>query len=190
MRKTMLGICLFFVATALLVCGIAAQQQSLAEKTIRFHVVAASDSAEDQAQKLRVRDALLAAMPSWRSREEAAAWLRENRAALQAAAETASDGRPVAVTLTEEAYPTRDYPTFRLPAGQYLSLRAVIAEGRGHNWWCCVYPSLCAAASEDAFAAAAVSGGFTQDEITLITDDTAEITVKFKILEWLSALRG
>lgn len=186
----MLGIFLFALATALLVCGITAQQRTLAGKTVRFHVVAASDSEEDQAQKLRVRDAMLAVLPTWQSRDEAVAWLRENLPALQAAAEAAADGREVTVTLSEENYPTRRYETFSLPAGRYLSLRATIGAGEGRNWWCCVYPSLCACASEDVLAATAASAGFTAGEVQLITDDTAEIEVKFKILEWLSALHN
>ena len=190
MRRKLLGIFFFVLATVLLVFGVAAQQQSIAEKTIRFHVVAASDSDEDQAQKLRVRDALLALLPTWESREEAATWLRENLSTLQAAAESVADGREVTVTLTEEAYPTRHYDTFSLPAGRYLSLRAVIGAGEGRNWWCCVYPSLCACASEDAFAATAASAGFTAGDVRLITNDTADITVKFKILEWLEAIHN
>ena len=188
MRRKLLGIFLFVLATVLLVCSALASQRGIAEKTIRFHVVAASDSAEDQAQKLRVRDALLALLPTWDSREDAEAWLRANLSLLQAAAEKAADGREVAVTLSEEAYPTRSYDTFQLPAGRYLSLRAVIGAGKGRNWWCCVYPSLCACASEDTFAAAAASAGFTDGEVRLITSDTADITVKFKILEWLEAI--
>ena len=188
MRKQ-LGIILFAIATVLLVCGVAAQQRSVAGKTVRFHVVGASDSAQDQAVKRQVRDAMLAAMPTWKSREEAVSWLRSHLDTLRSAAEGASNGAPVAVTLCEESYPTRDYDTFRLPAGRYLSLRATVGAGEGRNWWCCVYPSLCACASEDAFASAAASAGFTDGEVRLITDSTAEIEVKFKILEWINALR-
>ena len=69
--------------------------------------------------------------------------LSDDEAELVAAA-----GRPVRVALSEERYPTRDYTGFSLPAGRYRSLRVVLGEGKGHNWWCVVFPPVCLSAAE------------------------------------------
>ena len=75
----------------------------------------------------------------------------------------------VTATLTEEWYETREYESFSLPAGYYTSLRVIIGEGAGKNWWCVMYPPLCMElASEDAPRDDGVID-YTNEEITLIT---------------------
>ena len=172
MKKRMFS--LIFISTlalGLLSCAyLQTQQRQLAEKLIRLHVVANSDSPSDQAVKLRVRDAVL-----------------------NAAEEMLRDlGRdePVSVTLQNERFPTRDYETFSLPAGVYRTLRVTIGAGEGHNWWCVVFPTLCTAASFDEFESAAASGGFTDGELRLITGADEGYVLKFKTLEWLEKLKA
>ena len=80
------------------------------------------------------------------SAEEAGTILEAELDGIQAAAESRAGARPVQVTLGREAYPTRDYAGFTLPAGRYRSLRVVLGEGKGHNWWCIVFPPVCLAA--------------------------------------------
>ena len=118
---------------------------------VRLHVVAASDSAEDQAVKLRVRDACLRCARELLSdcpdADAAYVALRENRAAFLrvarvAAAEAGSAG-PVRAETGVFAFPDRFYGDLFLPAGEYRALRVVIGAGGGHNWWCVLYPSLC-----------------------------------------------
>lgn len=127
----------------------------LSHGLIRLHVVAASDSAPDQSVKLKVKDAvnahLSALLSDCRTKEEAHLRLQENLEQLQ----ILSDGvlrdsgfsETARVTLCREAFPIRDYETFRLPSGVYDSLRITIGPGQGHNWWCVVYPQLCNAAT-------------------------------------------
>lgn len=185
------SLCMMLAAFVL----VSEQQKTLSGKVIRFHVLAASDSEEDQSRKLLVRDALLDVLSqnSFGSRTEAETWLNANLDTLTEAANRTlrdvGDSHTAVVTLTREDYPTRDYPTFSLPAGEYLSLRAVIGEGEGHNWWCVVYPAMCMASSRDAMEAQAVSAGFTTEELTLLTGQSTPIRVRFKLLELLSALR-
>ena len=122
------------------------RQQALADEVIRLHVIAASDSTADQQLKLQVRDAVLEEASCWidsaHSQAEAEECLRQHLPALQtAAAETVSAAGydyTVEALLAPETYPTRDYGTFALPGGEYLSLRVIIGEGAGHNWWCVV----------------------------------------------------
>ena len=199
MKFRKLSLCCFAASLCLMLAAfmlVSEQQKNLSGKVIRFHVLAASDSEEDQRRKLLVRDALLNVLSqeSFQSREEAEAWVTSHLDTLTEEANrtllSAGDDHTARVTLTRETYPTREYPTFSLPAGEYLSLRAVIGEGAGHNWWCVVYPAMCMASSQDAMQAQAVSAGFTPDEITLLTGQTAPIRVRFRLLELLSALRA
>ena len=127
-----------------------ARLDSLSSRLVRLHVLAVSDAPEEQAVKLRVRDAVLEAvspaLSGAESAEEAEAILHEKLPAILEAAERAAGGRPVRVSLDSERYPTREYEGFRLPAGRYRSLRVVLGEGKGHNWWCVVFPPVCLAA--------------------------------------------
>ena len=94
--------------------------------------------------------------------------------------------------LTWEAYPTREYDTFTLPAGRYLSLRVTLGEGEGQNWWCVVFPPLCMAATTEEFAGSAETAGLTEEEVSLITQESEGYVVRLKIIElveeWISGL--
>ncbi len=184
------------VAMAVAICcgAVASRQQAaLSEKLIRLHVVANSDTQEDQAVKLMVRDDILAAAEPWLAEAadaaEAETILRSHLEDLQAVAEArlaAEDAAaPVTVTLQEEQFPQRDYDTFSLPSGSYLALRVTIGEGEGHNWWCVVFPSLCLAATTEDFYTAAASAGLTDGEVALITADEGTYVLKFKMVEWV-----
>lgn len=167
-------------------------QERLADKTVRLHVVANSDSAEDQAQKLMVRDAVLPLISDLtadctdarQAREKLAGHLPE----IHAAASRVSDGKAVTATITDEVFPTRYYDTFSLPAGTYPSLRIRIGEAQGHNWWCVVFPSLCTAATSDALEECAAVGGFDEAETELITGGEETYEIRFKAFEWLQKL--
>lgn len=171
-------------------------RRALAKKTVRLHVVANSDSDEDQAQKLRVRDAILLETKELTAdcanAEQARAAISDGLVHLQAAAETvlrAEDcKRTVRVTLEEETFETRRYDTFTLPAGNYTALRVVIGDGAGHNWWCVVFPSLCTAATGDELESLAAAGGFDDDETALMTGGEEQYVLRFKLLEWLGRL--
>ncbi len=167
-------------------------QERLADKTVRLHVVANSDTENDQAQKLAVRDAVLPVIGrltadcanAGQARQVLAAHLPE----IRAAAMTASGGRDVAASLAYEAFPTRQYDTFTLPAGTYPSLRIRIGAAQGHNWWCVVFPSLCFAATSDALEECAAVGGFQESETELITGGEETYVIRFKVFEWVQSL--
>lgn len=128
------------------------RQASIAAGVLRLHVIAVSDAQEEQALKLRVRDAVLEELrpllQDAADAGEARAIAAANLPSLAAAAEAASEGRPVTVSLGRERYPLREYGAFRLPAGMYESLRVTLGEGKGHNWWCVIFPTLCLEAAE------------------------------------------
>lgn len=167
-------------------------EANIYEDTIRLHILANSDSKEDQALKISVRDGLLLEYGE-RLRSagsfEGAAQLAENLLSeIESFAEELinAEGYDYNVTaiLSEEWYETRDYDDFSLPCGIYTSLRILIGEGKGKNWWCVMYPPLCTElACEDAPA----DDGFidyTKEELILISG--SKYNLKFKILEDLS----
>ncbi len=190
-RQTLALFLLFFVFTEL---WAEARQVRLAEKVIRLHVLANSDSAADQALKLKVRDRVLAEarpmLTGVKTAAEAEAVLSERLPALTEAArrEIAEEGGsfPVTVSLTDQWFPTRTYGTAALPAGTYRSLRVVIGAGEGHNWWCVVFPALCLpAVSETSLQAAGLSG----EDIALLTEESPRYVFRFKTIEWWESLK-
>ena len=195
-RVAVIRLLIFFaVVCALLSAALAyREQRELSGKLIRLHVVGNSDSAFDQRVKLQVRDAILAEIgeAGWSGREEAERCLIQMLPELKAAADAelkrCGSDLSANVQLNTETYPTRVYPTFSLPAGEYLSLRVTIGNGEGKNWWCVVYPSICGAAVSDLTATAAAAG-FSKSEVRLITADDLDVKLRFKLLEWMQSCR-
>lgn len=188
MRK-ILKLAVFLLLAALLFRGISLlrDRQTLRSGLVRLHVVAASDSGDDQAVKLRVRDAVLecvAALGTPRTAAEAKTLLEENLPAITEAANRALGGSETAtVTLCREAFPIREYDSFTLPSGVYESLRVRIGEGKGQNWWCVVFPSLCVPAAGESLDAVAAGAGFSEELTDAITD--SECSVSFFLLDLL-----
>jgi stage II sporulation protein R len=169
-------------------------EEKIYDTVVRLHVLANSDSEEDQALKLRVRDAVLDAtsplVKDCTSQEEAVEILSAHIPDLESAAAAVirQEGYdyPVTVLLGEEEYPTRIYESCAFPAGTYVSLRVCIGNAEGQNWWCCLFPPLCLSAAtakednEDAF----IQVGLTKDQYGIITETgKTKYKVRFKILE-------
>ena len=188
----LIGLAVFLTSGALAL----RTQDELADKVVRLHVLANSDSEEDQALKLRVRDAVLeqatAILEQSADRREAESRLRGQLLELEriAAKEIAAEGYdyPVTVNLENADFPTKEYDGFTLPAGEYLALRVIIGEGQGRNWWCVVFPPLCTAASADV-PASALAAGFSEEEVRLITEESQGYVLKFKAVEWWETLK-
>ncbi len=162
-------LCAVFTA-AVWAFGLLRDRQILNEQLIRLHVVANSDSERDQAIKLQVRDAVIGslsdAMADVADIDQARAYIRENLPKIEKAANDTlkalgCDETAVA-SLKEEVFDTRYYDTFTLPAGIYEALRITIGEGEGKNWWCVVFPTLCAPATTEGFADVAAGAGFPE----------------------------
>ena len=196
MRKYLnrMGICL--LAACVVWTGmIFADRQKLRQELIRFHVVAASDSREDQAVKLQVRDAVIRSLQQELGNltdiEQAKAYLAENLPKIEAVAnqvlaQAGFDDR-ARVSLCVEEFATRVYDTFMLPAGLYESLRIVIGEGEGQNWWCVVFPSLCLPATSEGFEDVACGAGFS-DTLTDTLEGDHEI--RFFFLDVLGSVEN
>lgn len=152
-------------------CGtLISDRQRLREELIRLHVVANSNSREDQARKLQVRDAVTESLRSdlqnIKDAEQAKRYLREKLPYIQEVARNTLHALgcedTVSVSLCRESFDTRVYDTFTLPAGVYEALRIVIGEGQGKNWWCVVFPGLCIPAASEGFEDVAAGAGFPE----------------------------
>lgn len=177
--------------------GIMQDRQTLSEDVIRLHVVAASDSEEDQAVKLEIRDAVVeklnSVMDELPTAADAKAFLLDHLDEIEETAnavlEKAGFSDTVTVSLDREAFETRVYDTFTLPAGVYESLRIVVGEGEGQNWWCVVFPSLCVPETTDDFASAAVSSGFSESLTETVSNEEG-YEIRFFILDCLGRLQN
>ena len=174
------------------------EQQELAGSVIRFHVIANSDSEEDQALKLAVRDRVLKEAqdlyPENATLAQAQAAL-EGRLSLLAAAgrevvEEQGYDYPVSAALEDCCFPTKEYEGFALPAGSYTALRVTIGEGKGRNWWCVAFPPLCLGAASETVDQALEAGRFTPEQGALVTGDGEGYVLKFKAMELLGEIQG
>ena len=173
-------------------------EEEIYDTVVRLHVLANSDTEEDQSLKLEVRDALLAVtsplLASCGSQDEAVAILTPRLDELQQVAldvvRDAGYSYDVHISLGEEAYPRRVYESCCFPAGTYVSLRVGIGEAEGQNWWCVLFPPLCLSAAgaqstEDAF----VSVGLNKDQYGIITETgKTKYKIRFKLLETFQSL--
>ena len=190
------GICLL-VAASVWCAMILFDKQTLRNELIRLHVVAASDSEEDQALKLRVRDAVVESlresMENVTDMDQARAYLQENLPKIEALANcvlyAAGSTDVAAVSLQLEEFTTRYYDTFTLPAGIYEALRITIGPGEGQNWWCVVFPSLCVGATVEDFEETAHCAGLS-DSLTDTLAGEEGYEVHFLILDALGRLEN
>ncbi len=172
-----LSVLVLLAAFLLDVSGIAADRKSLQQSVVRLHVVGASNSEEDQAVKLQVRDAVIAyveeAMSHVMTVEEAKIWLHENLPGIEEAANDALQKLGLtdraAVTFRAESFPVRHYDSFSLPSGVYDALRVTVGTGEGRNWWCVVFPSLCLPAVGESTEEVAAGAGFSQTLTQTVT---------------------
>lgn len=152
------SICLALILTVVFsFTGFAAGCQDISDRVLRLHILANSDSRADQALKLRVRDRILqessGMLDQAGDRIQAEQVVSRKLPQLQRAAEDEIKkwgyGYPVYVELTHMYFTTRQYEQITLPAGEYDALRVVIGSGKGHNWWCVLFPPMCLPAAEE-----------------------------------------
>ena len=121
------------------------------DKLIRFHVIANSDTDEDQNLKLKVRDKVVEALSeklsNVNSLEEAENVLKENIDYVNEIAKEVIEENnytyEVNTMLSYENFPDKVYGDCVFPQGNYEAFRVIIGEGKGQNWWCVMFPSLC-----------------------------------------------
>lgn len=188
MKKALLPTICILLCTLCIIFVPTEAEAAIYDDTLRLHILAPSDSVEDQALKLRIRDRILEkyayVLNYANSLEDAEIkvskmlgdiendcneWIQELGYSYTAKAE-----------LINEWYGTREYSAFTLPSGNYASLKITIGEGEGQNWWCVMYPPMCLDASVKA------DDAYTKEEKNLISNNGYR--VKFKLLEAASEL--
>lgn len=148
---------LFIVLCLLTICKVTISTYSdsvtegLSDKVIRFHVVANSDTTEDQLLKQQVRDEVIAYMEPMLKKSvsitETRKLINENLPRIKDVAENVvrkwHKTYEVHTMLDYANFPTKKYGDVVLPAGEYEACRIIIGEGKGENWWCVMFPPLC-----------------------------------------------
>lgn len=155
--------------------------EGIRSDVLRLHVIAASDSREDQEIKLQLRDRLLSRgseiFSGSKTKAQAEEKIRKGIPLLEKEAASFLKERGynmnISISLAKSYFPTRKYEGFTLPAGYYDALRVVIGEGEGKNWWCIMFPALCLPAAKG--KGADLDAVFTDREKTLITEEKYEV---------------
>lgn len=192
-KLTVLTVCAFLFLCVLPVHS----EDVIYDKSLRLHVIANSDVEVDQEVKLKVRDGVLEYLAPFLSdvdtREDARRTVEEKAREIEAVVLMIlkDNGFSYGATLEVcfEDYPTRMYESFAFPAGNYLSVKIMLGDADGKNWWCVLFPKLCtsvAMSAEEEFIAV----GFTPDQYKMITEsDSAVYRVRFRFLEYLEELK-
>jgi len=164
--------------------------QQIKDNTIRFHIIANSDSEVDQNTKLTLRDFVLQRTKDWflscTTKQQAVSVLKNREDELRqiaddfAAQYALKDS--IDITITSEYFPTRQYGQYVMPAGTYDAVKIIVGSGQGKNWWCILFPQMCVTAAADMD----LCTYYGESGVKIISDD--DITFSFAILEWLGQL--
>ena len=185
------------IAAVLSLCTLLTDRQTLKTELVRLHVVGASNGEHDQNVKLSVRDAVVqslnAAMEGITDAQQAKEYIRSHLPEIEAVAnrtlQALGESKQAVVTFLQEEFPTRIYDTFSLPSGIYDSLRITIGEGKGRNWWCVVFPSLCMKATSAEVNSAAAGAGFSTGLSNAMTGQEG-YQIRFYLLDVLGKIEN
>lgn len=197
------AVCLLaFFATVLSNLSRARLAERIADEVLRFHVIANSDSDEDQALKLHVRDALITYMSqysdSFTSAQDAAAFASSHCDELASIASSviSAEGFSYEVTagVTYCDFPDKTYGSLTFPAGTYEALRIEIGAARGRNWWCVLYPPLCfteeGSATVPDSSLEQLRGALSPEDFDRLqtSGNGVRPQIRFRLLDWLRGL--
>lgn len=174
-------------------CGFAEDYRDITQTVFRLHILANSDSEEDQSLKLKVRDAVLEEnsdiFEDCKSAEEAAAAAREHIDEIKSSAEKVlaenGAGYGAECGIAKMRFDDRVYGDMTMPAGEYLALRVTLGDAEGKNWWCVMFPPLCL----PAVSGEAAEEVFSPEELDILKDRES-YECRFYFLELLEKLRN
>ena len=176
------------------------RQRAIAEQIIRLHVIANSDSEEDQAVKLKVKEIIITylrgEMMDAHSVEEARQTIREHLPQVEEIAreKLLKEGYTYEVNASlEDCYfPVKEYGDMTFPAGQYEAWRVKLGKSSGRNWWCVMYPTLCFVDSTYQVVPESskekLKESLTEEEYDSLLDGGENISYGCKIWDWLCGL--
>lgn len=195
-----LSILLFIYTSFCAICYAQSVSSDISDSVFRLHVIANSDSQEDQNLKYKVRDSLLSYMNSicenCTSKEEAIQLVENHKNEFQKIAENTikenNFSYSVTIKIGNFEFPTKSYGDISLPSGYYDALRVEIGEAKGKNWWCVMFPPLCfidvtsGVVPEE--SKQNLKENMSEEDYALISDNetNAEIQFKFKLLEFFA----
>lgn len=169
----------------------AGRLHTLQHSVLRLHILADSDTQEDQDLKYKVRDALLEAsgelfdgcttLPEMQ--ERALEQLDTIEALAQEVLRENGCTDNVTAEVTEMEFPVKQYEKLTMPAGTYSALRILIGEAQGQNWWCVMYPPLCLPAGTE------TPEGWFDAETADMLENPQQYEIKFKCVEWIQQIR-
>ena len=170
---------------------------NLSQNIVRLHVLANSDSDEDQALKLKVRDAILSHSKSnFTKKDEAIGELESYKEIAQRVIAENGYDYPVSVEYGNFSFPTKVYNNIRLPAGNYDAVRIKIGSAEGQNWWCVMFPPLCFVdgTTDTAYAEEKLRASLDEESVEIISASSDKgvlpFEIKFKIVEVYGKLCG
>lgn len=188
---------LFLYVSISAVSYVNAVSSDIEQSVFRLHVIANSDSKEDQDLKYKVRDNLIAYMNNLctdvTSKEEAIELANIHKDDfLQIAEQTIEENGcsyPVSVEIGNFSFPTKDYGDVSLPAGYYDALRVKIGDATGQNWWCVMFPPLCFVNVSSGIvpdeSKELIKQELNDEEYSIVTkEDSSEIKFKIGLIEW------
>ena len=186
-------ICSFVISCLMSMTGFCSVCENLQEDIFRLHIIANSDSAQDQELKLKVRDGILEytskLFGNCKSRDEAMISAQNNLEDIKKFSQELiykyGYDYKVDAYITEMNFDTRIYDDFTLPAGKYNALRIVIGNGNGHNWWCMLYPALCIPSAQENKPELSLD----ENEIDVISNSD-KYEVRFRLVEIFEAVRS
>lgn len=201
-KRFLLLIVLFLFYTFICAFSYASSVSSdIADNVFRLHIIANSDTDEDQNLKLIVRDNILNYM------KEIASSVSSKEEAVEIITSHLDDFYNIAIDTIRNAgydydvnlsvgqfdFPTKEYGDISLPAGIYDALRIEIGEAQGHNWWCVMFPTLCfvdvSSGSLDEGSKGVLEDNLSDEEFSLISDDSADVKFKFKVVEFFENIK-
>ena len=194
-RKSFLFSILFIVSIFILyIFNCISIQTSLADKVLRLHILANSNSIFDQELKLEVRDKVVEflspKLKNSRNLYETKQIISENLYEIKKLTKEITSKKSnynVAVSLEKSNFPTKHYESISFPAGNYEALKIIIGEGKGNNWWCVMFPPLCftnsSAGCFSEESTKTLKENLSKEEYTFINSDKPSVKIKFRLLE-------
>ncbi len=170
----------------------------LSNNIFRLHILANSDSEEDQALKLKVRDAILQYMETLNTANQ------DKQSVIELSKNHIEDFKTIAKKIIQENgynysvsaeignfyFPTKYYGNISLPAGDYDALKIEIGDAKGQNWWCSLFPPLCFVSVSSGVVEKEgeeyLKENLTEEEFEIISEASPEIEFKFKIVELIN----
>lgn len=188
---------LLFIAVISVVTYGKTAQKNIADGVLRLHIIANSNSEEDTELKLKVRDRIIeegiCIFEKTENKEKAKAFINEN---LEKICEIASDeikkqgySYEVRAEVGEFMFPVKFYENLMLPSGRYEALRIVIGEGKGENWWCVLYPPMCALDGLTVERGQKqLENELTKEEYRIVSEKNPPAQIRFKIVDMVNSL--